>query len=102
MSITHSRVTEAVRAAVGMLSCRFGTSEAEADRRGHVRALVQSSRALATVLEHFARKAAPHKRGEHSTPDMRADADAMAQALADWSFAGPSFPQERERPQQEA
>jgi hypothetical protein len=78
---------ETVRTAVGMLTCRLGTPEAEADRRGRVRALVQSSRALAMALDHFARKATPHTRGEHATSDMHADADAMAQALADWSFA---------------
>jgi hypothetical protein len=70
-----------------VLSCRFGTPEAEADRRGRVRALLQSSRALALVLDRFARNAAPHTRGEHCTADMHADADAMAQALADWSIA---------------
>ena len=116
---------EMVRSAVGLLSCRFGAPEAEADRRGRIRALLQSSRSLAIALEHFARRAAPHSRGEHSTSDMHAEADAMAQALADWSFAVrssattllacraeegsraehagvPSFPQEGERPRQEA
>ncbi|MDB4885574.1 MAG: hypothetical protein JWN79_1012 [Gemmatimonadetes bacterium] len=76
-----------VRTAVGMLSCRFGTPDAEADRRGRVRALLQSSRAFALALERFARTAAPRTRGEFSTADMHAEADAMAQTLADWTVA---------------
>jgi len=78
---------ETVRTAVGLLSCRFGMPEAEADRRGRVRALLRSSRAFALALDQFAKKAAPHARGEHSTADMHPEADAMAQALADWMIA---------------
>ncbi len=78
---------EVVRTAVSMLTCRFGAPEAEADRRGRVRALLQSSRALALALDRFARNAAPHSRGEHSSADLHAEADAMAQALADWTVA---------------
>lgn len=78
---------EMVRTAVGLLISRFGAREAEADRRGRARALLQSSRALAMALDQFAQRASPHMRGEHSSSDLHAEADAMVQALADWTCA---------------
>lgn len=73
--------------AVAMLCCRFGEPELEADRRGRIRALVHSSRALALALETFVRNALPHARGEHACADMRHEARTMAQAFADFTFS---------------
>ncbi len=78
---------DSVDAALATLCCRFGHAEQEADRRGRIRALVRSSRALAQALDAFVRNAAPHAQGIHCAGDMQRDAEALTQALADWTFS---------------
>lgn len=78
---------DVMRTAAALLSCRFGRANDEAERRGRVRALLRSSRSLAQALELFVTRALPMTRGDQSTVDLNAEADAIAQALTDWSVA---------------
>lgn len=78
---------DSVDTALAMLCARYGRPEDEADRRGRIRALVHSSRAFALALDAFVQSAVPHARGEHSAADMKCEARALTQALADWTFS---------------
>lgn len=78
---------ESVDTALAMLCARYGRPEDEADRRGRIRALVHSSRTFAQALDAFVQSALPHARGEHCAGDMKREAGALTQALADWTFS---------------
>jgi hypothetical protein len=74
-----------LQAVAAALCCRFGEASAEAYRLSTLHDVLNSSRALARVLDSFTALAAEHYRGIHCTSDMRGDAQRLAHALAVWS-----------------
>jgi hypothetical protein len=74
-----------IEAAAAALFCRFGDPTSEAHRRGRLKVMLDSSRALAKALEGFTSNAAGHFRGIHCTPDMKADVQRLSHALAEWT-----------------
>jgi hypothetical protein len=65
--------------------CRYGKAEDEAWRRGRLRAVQRSAAALASALEEFRLRGSVHLRGEHSSPGLDAEAEALYGALTRWS-----------------